>query len=157
MVCLCVKRISARNFSAGFLRFPGQPYDSFRTGVNVLLRKPSFLHGLFYLRVKHTAAVWHLQIAARPKRFDSVVHCAPIRDDKSLKAPLVTQDICQKLFIVTGKRPVYLIIGTHHGVRTPLPDSRLKSRQIDFAQRPLVNHAVAPHALLLLIVCRIVL
>lgn len=155
MVCLRVKRIPVRNAAAGFPCLPRQLYDPLHTGVNVSLRQLSFRHGPLHVLIKHSVAAWHFQVTARLKRPDAVIHRAPVCDDQPLESPLIPQDISQEPFIVTGKSSVYLVVGAHHGIRLPLLHRHLESGQIDLAQRALIHHAVPHHAVLLLIVRRI--
>ena len=157
MMRLRIKQVSVMNPFPCFLRFPCQSDNPLHTGINVSLQQPPFLHCPLYVRIKHSIAAWHFQVAARLKRPNPVIHCAPVCHNQSLKAPLITQNICQKGFVVTRKGSVYLVVGAHHGIRLALFHCHLKGRQIDFAQCTLVHHTVPHHAVLFLIICRIML
>ncbi len=155
MVCLHVKRVSVCNAAASFPCLPRQLYNSFHTGVNVRLRQLSFRHGPLRVLIKHPVAAWHFQVTPRLIRLDAVIHRTPVCDNQPLKAPLFPQDISQKLLIITGKSSVYLIVRTHHGIRLTLLHRHLESGQINLTQRPLIHHAVPHHAVLFLIIRRI--
>ena len=62
----------------------------------------------------------------------------PVRDHSPLKAPLLAENIRQKLLAVAAKGPVDLIVGTHHRSRLRLFHYFLKRTQIDFAKCSLV-------------------
>ena len=62
----------------------------------------------------------------------------PIRMHKALKAPLDTQNVCQKRFALPTERAVHLIIGTHDGGAACVQNG-FEMRQIDFVQGTLIN------------------
>ena len=57
--------------------------------VNVLLREPPILHGRKTLIFHIGAASRHIEVAARLKALDPVVHRTPVRHDHAVKAPVL--------------------------------------------------------------------
>ncbi len=62
----------------------------------------------------------------------------PIRMDKAVKAPFITQYFRQKLRILPAIGAVHLVIGAHHAGTAGI-DGAFEMRQIDFVQRSLVD------------------
>ena len=96
------------------------------------------IKSLSCLLLPHRGAPGHHQITARTKGFCPVMQSSPVRDHSALKAPLLSEDIRQKLFAVTAEGAVDLIVGTHHRSRLRLFHHFLKRTQIDFTKCSLV-------------------
>ena len=82
----------------------------------------------------------------------AVTDSAPVAHDIAFKAPLIAQDIRQQPSVLGGILTVDLVIRAHDGPGLGLFDRALKCRQIDFAQRALVDNRIARHAAVFLAV-----
>ena len=81
-----------------------------------------------------------------------VIAAAPVGHDRAVKAPLLAQDILQKVGVLVGVDAVDEIVAGHEGLGVRLFDDDLKPGQVQFPQRPLVHHRVRCHAAQLLVV-----
>lgn len=103
------------------------------------------------------ARAGHLQVQARPQRGDGVLHRAPVGHDRPREAPLLAQDLGEQPGVLRGGDAVDLVVGAHHGGGVRLGHHALEGRQVDLAQRPLVDLGAHPHPVRLLVVGREVL
>ena len=70
----------------------------------------------------------------------------PVRHDQAVVAPLVVQDGAQQRAF-RHRRPVDPVVGGHHRPGTRLAHDGLERRQVELAQRPLVDPDVHGHPL----------
>ena len=70
----------------------------------------------------------------------------PVRHDQPVIAPLVVQDVAQQRAF-RHRRPVDPVVGGHHRPGACLAHDRLERRQVELAQRPLVDADVHGHPL----------
>ena len=121
-------------------------------GINSLFGKLAFLHGLDNPLVIGFGISGHLEIQAGPDALHPVVHSAPVRDDEALKAPVVAQHLRQEPLVVRRVGSVDLVVRAHNGPGLGLLDRRLKGREVDFPDGPLVGLRGDAHPAGLLIV-----
>ena len=84
-------------------------------------------------------AIRHLQIKSCFDGLDTVPYARPVGYDDAIEAPVVPQHVSQQPLVATAVFAVESVVGAHQRPRTPLFDSNLEIRQIDFAQRALVD------------------
>ena len=70
----------------------------------------------------------------------------PVRHDQAVEAPLVVQDLAQQRAL-GHRRPVDPVVGGHHRPDARFTHDGLERRQVELAQRPLVDPDVDRHPL----------
>ena len=94
--------------------------------VQQLLAEPAGLDGLDQFQVGIAAGGWHLQVGTRPDTLHVVVGAAPVGHHKAVEAPLVPQNLLQKVLILVGVHSVDAVIGGHDGLGMALFHRDLK-------------------------------
>ena len=94
----------------------------------------------------------HLEVEPGGDRGGPVVHRAPVGDDQAVEAPLLAQHLGQQPVVLGGVDAVDLVVGAHHRPRLGQRDHPLEGRQVDLAQRPLVDVGADPGPVGLLVV-----
>ena len=134
--------------------------DDVQDATNGLIK-----HGLVKLAVPHglhhrlnttLPGARHFQVQAAPNGGDPVMHRAPVGDDKSLEAPLILKNFRQQLVMLRAVDAVNPVIATHHGPGLRLLDGGLEGRQVNLTQGALVHLRADGHALVFLIIGRVV-
>ena len=75
-----------------------------------------------------------------------VVGAAPVGNDSTIEAPLLAQDIHQKMMVFVGVGVVHLIIRRHDGFGAGFLYHDLEGGEVQLPQGALVQHRVACHA-----------
>ena len=84
----------------------------------------------------------HLKIQSCPQALLCIPHSPhEIAHHKAIKAPFVTQDICQQLLIATAMKLVVAVVGAHYRQGARL-DTLLEMRQIHLMQRSVITFHV---------------
>ena len=87
-------------------------------------------------------SIRHLNIKARSHRFHTIAQSKdPVRNNKSIKVPFVSQDARQQCFVVPAKIAIDRVVCTHYARHTFINDA-LKVRQIDFVQCSFINRYI---------------
>ncbi len=94
----------------------------------------------------------HLQVEPGGDPGDAVADGAPVGDDEALEAPLVAQHRGEQPVVLRGVDVVHLVVGAHDGPGLRLRDDALEGRQVDLAQRALVDIGRHAHPVGLLVV-----
>ena len=81
----------------------------------------------------------HFQVQPALQRFHPVVHGAPVGDNRALKAPFFFEDIHQQAVVLGAEGAVDAVVRAHHRPGLALLDGGLESRQVDLAQRALID------------------
>ena len=115
-------------------------------GVDTVCGQPARAYRRRHLIFHIGAAARHAEVAAGSETFDAVAHAAPVGDNETVKAPLLTQDLRQQATVVAAVDSVQFGIGAHHRGGPAFLDSDLKARQIDLAQRPFIENGVGVEA-----------
>ena len=94
----------------------------------------------------------HLDVEPRGRRLERRVRAPPVRHDDPVELPLVLQDGAEQLRVLGTVDAIQLVVGGHDRPRPGLADRRLERRQVDLAQRALVDLGADGHPLVLLVV-----
>ena len=113
------------------------------------LRKPAAAD-----RVDDRAAVvhsvtGHVEVAAGGECGDAVMRRTPVGHHDAVEAPLIAQDAGEQFAVVGAEDAVDRVVGAHHGGRSRIADDALELAQIDLAQRPFIDDAVADEPVVL--------
>ena len=126
-------------------------------GVEVGLGDFAVLHGLHQLPDGVAAGAGHLEGGAVLHAEGVVVGAAPVGDDRPVEAPILPQDVLQKMGVLVGVGAVDEVVGGHDGLGPGLLDHDLEAGQVQLPQGALVHHRVGGHPAQLLTVDREVL
>ena len=127
--------------------------NALRRRVEHFLVHRAVFHGLDELLVVRGILAGHFEVHAGLEALDAVRRRrAPVADDIAVKAPFVAEDVGQQPLVLRRIRAVDAVVRAHDRPGLRLAHGRLKAREVDFAQRALVDDAVAGHAVVLLIV-----
>ena len=110
--------------------------------VYQLLADFAGLHCLHQLLPGVAAAGGHFQMGACPDTLHIVVGGAPVGDHKALKAPLIPEDVLQKMLVFVGIDPVNPIVGGHNALGVGLLHHDFKAGEVDFPEGALVHDGV---------------
>ena len=103
------------------------------------------------------AGAGHLQLQPGLHGLDPAADRAPVAHHKAVKAPLVPENLGEKLPVLAGIDAVDPVIGAHHGPGLALLDRQLEGGQIDLMQGPLGHLGRDAHPAALLVVAGVVL
>ena len=123
-----------------------------QTGVNVRLGDFAGLHGLQQLADGIPAGGGHFQRRAVLYAQRMVIAAAPVGDNRAVKAPVLAQDVLQKVGVLVGVGAVDEVVAGHDGLGVRLFDDDFKAGQVEFPQGSLVDDGVRRHAAQLLAV-----
>ena len=124
----------------------GEGEDALRRAVEFLRCKRAVLHRPEDRPPVVPHAARQLQITARAHPLGSVAGGSPVGQHKPAKPPLLPQNAGQQIGVLRGGDAVQPVVRAHHRIRPGLFDHPFKGAQIDFPQSPLVHHAVAGEA-----------
>ena len=144
MVCLHIKRFSFQHIN----RFSCRKHDIqqfIHANIHFPLGNAAFPHCFYKLVRAISAGRRHFQMAACPYSFNKVVVCAPVRNYKTVKSPVIPQDLLQKVGVFIGVDPVDHVVGRHDGFRMPFFYGNFKVGQVDFTKRALIHYRVGCH------------
>ena len=116
--------------------------DLVHARVDVLLAEGAGGHGVQELADGAQAGGGHLEGGAGRHSGGVVVGAAPVGDDGAVKAPLLAQDVVQQVRVLVGVGAVDEVVGAHDGLGLRLAHHDLKGREVDLAQRALVQDGV---------------
>ena len=116
------------------------------THIHFLFGDAAILHGFDQLVRAVTAGGRHLQMASCAHSLGKVIVCAPVGNDKAVKAPVIPQDLLQKVGIFIGIDTVDHVIGGHDGLRVPFLHGDFKIGQVNLTQSTFIHHRVGCHA-----------
>ena len=122
--------------------------------VQQLHAQTAFLDRGHQFTVAVAAGAGHFQMAAHADTFHVVVGAAPVGDNSTLVAPVVHQNILQKVLTLVGVNAVDLVVSAHDGLGLAFLYGDFKAGEVDLAESALVHHAVVCHAAQLLAVGR---
>ena len=88
----------------------------------------------------------HGQVESRVRGGHGRAGGRPVRHDQAVEAPVVVQDLAQQRTL-GHRRPVDLVVSGHHGPHARIAHDGLERRQVQLAQRPLVDLDVDRHPL----------
>ena len=95
--------------------------------------------------------------AAGRRAVGALLGRGPVGHNEAVKAEFLPRDAGAEVIAVGRVDPVDQVVAGHHGERVRPADRDPESAQVDLAQRPLGNDAVAEHAVVLLVVAAEVL
>ena len=121
--------------------------------IQRLFRHPAFLNGFHQTDGAVRAGDGHYQIGAGLHARGVIVVSAPVGDHHAVKAPLIAQNLREQVVILIGIGLIDLVVAGHNGLGLALSDGNLKSSQIDFPERPLIQHGIHAHPPQFLRVC----
>ena len=125
--------------------------------VEIGLRQGARVQGGRDPRVPGPRTAGHLEVQPGVDADRSVGHGEPVTHDQAVEAPLGAQDVGEELARFAGVLAVDEVVGAHHGPGVRLGDREFEARQVELAQRPLVDDGVEAHPVALLVVHREVL
>ena len=73
----------------------------------------------------------HFQVLACQDRLLSIDDAAPIRHGKSVKAPVLSQDIFKEPSVLGAMNAIDLVVGGHDGKGMGLPDYSFERPEVD--------------------------
>ena len=127
--------------------------NSFHCFIQHCLIQPAFPDCLDDQGIIDAVGSGHFQIQSSLDTFYSVVDCAPVTDYITVKAPFITQDVCQKLLVLRCICSVDPVVGAHHCPWLCMLYRTLKSCQIDFPHGALIDPGIGGHTSCFLIIC----
>jgi hypothetical protein len=142
---------------AGLPGVADQVEDLGGAGVQVGLREPPVADGGRELARRVEARGRHLERAAGRGRRDDVVGTAPVRDDRAVEAPLVSQHLLQQEGVLVRVGAVDPVVGRHDRAGPGRLDHDAERGQVDLPQGALIDHGVRRHPAQLLRVGGVVL
>src|SRR3954452_3372025 len=90
-----------------------------------------------------------LEVEAVVERLVRVVGGAVVGEDVALEAPLALEDVLEQVLVLARVLAVEAVVRAHHRADVGLLDRGLELRQVDLAQRALVDLRVLVHAVAL--------
>ena len=130
----------AKNVPAGF--------------VQIFHRKRAVCHAVQDLTAAVRRIAGHFEIQPRTHTLYAVMRSAPVGHDHAVKAPLGTEHVCEKPFVLRAEGSVDLIIGAHQRGRFRVLHDVFEGFQIDRADRLLGSDRIAHHAVVFRVVQR---
>ncbi len=115
------------------------------------------LHRLHHRLYPPRARAGHFEIEAAFQSRDTIVHRAPIGDDEAFQAPFLLEDFGEQMRLFRAIDAIDAVVGAHHRPGLRFLDRDLERGKVDLAEGALIHLSVDGHALIFLIVGRVVL
>ena len=131
--------VIARRLLHGLARRQHQLHELVHPRINHGLVKLTGLHGTLQLARRAQPARRHLQGRPRAHAGNMVVRRAPVGHHGTLEAPLAAQDLGKQVLVLVGVGAVHAVVAAHDRRGSRLAHAALERREVDLAQRPLVQ------------------